>query len=771
MRSRTLKKRALLSFLAVLPCALCAAQTAHPRIWLDNALATKARAKVTTNDPTWTALKAKCDLYLTGQVFWPDVQQYGDAQDIGSGYQGDAWMNAIMELGLAYQALKTTDPTTAKKYATKLADVLTKMSAPPGDPHFVEPLTDDGFGIRFYGAGMALGYDLIYPELTPALKTRLINSMNLWVSKVESDGFETGNEFPVGNYYAGYYMAKALVAIGTEGDNAQAPAMWTSWLNQNHLGGVQPYYTKWMAGGGWPEGWDYGPLAVFNMIAPVWAAKTGKGIDLFNYQPAPYPYAHDAGQSVMEMIFPSIATMDTHGETYDANSKPVPLADPEMYTKLAGILQVLGDPGAPQLHRFARNVRQINGHAPLWVDFLLWDEKAPESNYANRPLSYLAKGTSMSIMRSDWTTRAVWGNILAGANVSYAGAGHEKFDKGGLTITRGSTRFLVQAHAELDGGANAGKYDFPTAKAPHSPNNFYNDDFGDHETYPDLGNATTYNIFYTKNPLRWGQHAVDPTVSKANVSKFEDGGSYVYTRSSKLEDNYWDKDRQSFNYVPYWTRDVLFLRPELFVVRDRTTVHDATIPQFMAWHFGLKPVYTAQSDNGKVDSRYDVNEGPVYKGAMTSLFPVGGSTNLVNLFNSGRAFRVECNPPANPAASQSWLNVLDAAASRADSYTVTRMSASDGNILQGALFGTEMLSTTDAQIALFGTGSETSLVTGTIKFLANKVGESVTIADLTPGTFYTLTSAPSGTKVLVTLTPGAGTLKVTAQGILACKVQ
>jgi len=767
---RTINGRTLSALLAFLPGAFCAAQSPHPRIWLDDALSAKVRAKVTVNDSSWTALKAKCDLYLTGKVFWPDVQQYGDAEDIGSGYQGDGWMNAIMELGLAYQALRLTDPVTAKKYATKLADVLTKMSAPVGNAHFVEPLTDDGYGIRFYGAGMALGYDFIYPELTPALKARLIKSMNLWVTKVEQDGFETGNEFPVGNYYAGYYMAKALIAIGTEGDNTKAPAMWTSWLNQNHLGGVQPYFAKWMAGGGWPEGWDYGPLAVFNMIAPAWAAKTGKGIDLFNLQSAPYPYAHDAGQSVMEMIFPNQATMDTHGETYDGNDKPVPLSDPEMYTKLAGILQLLGDSGAPQLHRFARQVRKIHGSAPLWVDFLLWDENAPEVSLASRPLSYLAKGTNMSIMRSDWTKTAVWGNILAGANISFLDAAHEKFDKGGLTITRGGTRFLVQAHAELDGGVNAGKWDFPTSEAPNSPNNFYNDDLGAHEDFANLGNATTYNIFYTKNPVRWGQYGVDPTVSKANISRFEDGGTYTYTRCSKLEDNYWRADSQPFNYVPYWTRDALYLRPQLFVVRDRTTVHDATIPQYMAWHFGSKPAYSAQTDNGTINNRYDVSLGTTYKGAITSLFPVAGSTKLVNVFNSGKAFRVECYPAANPAASQSWLNVLDAADSRAASYNVTRMSVNDGNILQGDLFGAEMLSDTDAQMALFGTGAEDSPVAGTIKFLANKTGESVTIADLNPGTFYTLTTAPSGSKVLVTLTPGSGPLKVSSKGILACKV-
>jgi len=762
-----MNKRTLFTSLAALSAVFASAQLPHPRIWLDQSLATKVRAKVTANDPTWTALKAQDDLYLTGTVLWPNDAQYGNDGDIGEGYQGDGFIDPIINLAVGYQALIKTDPVTAKKYAAKLMDVLTKMTAPPDDPEFVDPLRNDGYAIRFYGTGMAIAFDYIYPELTPALKTRVINAMNLWVSEVEQDGFGIDNTAPAGNYYAGFYNAKALIAIGSEGDNSQAPAMWTSWLNTNHLGGVQPYFSKWLAGGGYPEGFDYGPLAIFNMIAPVWAAKTGKGVDLFNNPSAPYAFAHDSGQALMEMIFPNQVTMDTHGETYDTNDLPVPVADPEVYTKVAGILGILGDAGARQMHKMARAVRQNNGGAPLWVDALLWDEKAPELPLTGRALSYLAKGPNMSIMRSDWTTSAVWGNILGGATTSNSESGHEKFDKGGLTITRGGTRFLVQAHAEMDqntspGSGDGGAFDFPPGDDPNNPNNFFNDDFN--------GNATSYNIFYTKNPIRWGQFAVDPTTAKTAVSKFEDGGTYAYTRVSHLEDMY--NDGEDVNNVPHWTRDVLYLRPELFVVRDRTIVKDPKIPQYMAWHFPQTPVLTKQMDNLTVDNRYDISDpNGLYKGNITSLFPMGGDTNLVNLYGSNRAYRVEALTAKNPTTGQSWLTVLDPALSKASSYTSTRMSAADGNILQGGLFGAEMKNATDCQIALFGTGSDQTIVSGTVQFLASKLGEGVTIADMTPGTLYTLTSSTSGGKILVTLTPGSGPLKVTARGILACKVQ
>ena len=84
----------------------------------------------------------------------------------------------------------------------------------------------------------------------------IYTSLNTWVAAFDSGGF--GNSHPMGNYFAGYYAAKALAALATDGDNPLAAAQWADWFNRMHSQMVQPYYSVWMAGGGWPEGREYG---------------------------------------------------------------------------------------------------------------------------------------------------------------------------------------------------------------------------------------------------------------------------------------------------------------------------------------------------------------------------------------------------------------------------------------------------------------------------------------------------------------------------------
>ena len=69
--------------------SVAGAQVAHPRLWLDPPTLGHLRQRAVANTAAWKALKAQCDLYLTGTVEWPDGNQYPDNASIGEGYQGD----------------------------------------------------------------------------------------------------------------------------------------------------------------------------------------------------------------------------------------------------------------------------------------------------------------------------------------------------------------------------------------------------------------------------------------------------------------------------------------------------------------------------------------------------------------------------------------------------------------------------------------------------------------------------------------------------------
>src|SRR6185312_15142528 len=103
------------------------------------------------------------------------------------------------------------------------------MSATDG-PHAVDPLRDDGYGIRFYGAGMALGYDWFHDALSPDLRGRLVTAIGRWLSIYAKSGFE--HEFPQGNYFAGYYLASAFAGLAVQGDDPLGNAWWKDWLQR-----------------------------------------------------------------------------------------------------------------------------------------------------------------------------------------------------------------------------------------------------------------------------------------------------------------------------------------------------------------------------------------------------------------------------------------------------------------------------------------------------------------------------------------------------------
>src|SRR5438876_194779 len=136
----------------------------------------------------------------------------------------------------------TLSPPAAAAYGAKGATILGRMSAPPGDPHSPDPLRDSGYGIRFYGLGMAIGFDWLYDALAPSRRTRVVAAINRWIGAFQTGGFE--RDFPQGNYFAGYYAAKGIGALATEDDNPQAPTMWNDWLTRVHGRMVRPYYAQ-----------------------------------------------------------------------------------------------------------------------------------------------------------------------------------------------------------------------------------------------------------------------------------------------------------------------------------------------------------------------------------------------------------------------------------------------------------------------------------------------------------------------------------------------
>ena len=527
-------RKALLLALAVAGLAAAAASShsaasSHPRIFLDRSTLAALRARARAGTAEWRSLAARCNAFLTSHVEWPDGNDYPESNSIGEGYQGDGYLPAVLALGLCYQTELGLSRDRAAAYGRKGAELLEKMSAPAGSPHAPDVTRDDVYGIRNYGVGLAVGFDWLHDALSAGDRARVIAALHRWISTFEETGFE--RDFPQGNYFAGYYDAKALAALATEGEDPAASREWQDWLGRVHGRLVQPYYARNLSGGGWPEGWNYGAFGTLHQSWPVLAALTAKRLDLVRKPGAPYAFPLNAARFLLWFTWPDLQTMEDSNFAYDSDN-PTP-THRWLLTFESALLARWHDPLAPYSRSYAsavRSVRPGGEFGPNWdpaFDFLFWAPSAPERDYRRLPRSYYAKGMEMAAVRSSWRPDAVWAQFKAGPFTNYRENGEQLFDEGSLAIVNGARPLLVNAWGALvrnTPGTNDGSALYDKAGT---------------DVFADNGPRDLFNVFSVDRPAPPGQgRYLRADGARTRIDRFEDGGAYVLMRGSQLEDDY-----------------------------------------------------------------------------------------------------------------------------------------------------------------------------------------------------------------------------------------
>ena len=790
--------RSLASIAAVLACvSLAHAQSTapHPRLILDATTLATLRSRAASNTPQWQRLKNYCDSFIGGNVNNPlpdnSENDYPDAPDIGQGYEGDGYWAPLWSEALCYQAVRLSDPTNAAKYGAKAADMAVKMSLPT-NMQGEDPCKDDGYVMRFFGVGMGILYDWVYDVLTPTQRTQIYTTANAWQTSWETpDGCSAfAYENPVGNYFAGFFHAKTVMALATAGDNSSAPSEWTDWQttqyqtapsNPPHLG-VQPYYAAHMAGGGWPEGFgNYGPLATLNMSLPAWEVKTATGTDLVNAA-APYTFPIDAGDYLMHFTWPTRAYIDdrdTNHSNGDADAPPPSSTDPGMFMQALGVHRYWNAPHANVLQEYTNEVvaaREAidsgSDDVDAWEEFLFYDPNGATSPLSTLPLSYFATGPNAVAARSDWGNTATWMSFRAGAYVDGQGAGEEGFDQGSLALVRGGTPLLVNG----------------TGWAVHEPGgnvdetNVYNDEYGEFDpTNIYFGNRTIYNIFYVRKmsanePVTaYGQLAESAEDgARTQVAAFEDGSTYVYTLATHLEDMY-RLDENNNAQVAAWSREIVYLRPSRFLVYDRTTAGNASggntaSDQFLAFHFPANPASVSAPAG---EQRFDITYDATYAGAITTVLPANTTTQIIGMYppvppdydgsTNVKVWQLQIRAPTS-AARQSWLTAFDLATSATSVATASAVDVTSANAV-GAL----LVAASGNETVLFNNGAPNTTIAGTVTYSVPTANTTHFITELPPDTGYSIAVVVADSTHTITVTPG-GSFTTSANGVLSFNV-
>ncbi len=730
--------------------AILASLSEHPRILISPNRLEVLRNKVRSNSSDWIALKGKCDNLVADAT----------AKEAKIGVWDEA--HELYSLGLCYQLLRTTDLTQAEKYANRGKEYLLFIVNDS-----LDPLWNKGYALRFRVVGMAIGFDWLYPSLSTEEKINTYNTINRWIGAIRYN-WEWNAENPQGNYYAGYYAAKGLAGLATYGDNPKAEEIWNEFYQRDHLENVQPYYAKYLAGGGWPEGWNYGPLGTYNMTLPAYAIKSATDKDLLKPSNHPFLFPLDQAKQLIHFSWPTLISLDDRGTMR-------PLDDPSknpvyLLTFLTSVLREWQDDFAPVFQSYVRSIRQeTKDRSPAWQEFLFWNDSAAEKDYRTQPLSYFSSGMNTVAMRSSWDKQAVWASFTAGQYVNNSWSGEQYYDQGSLAIRRGDTPILVNPIGALmrntpglkdnngnpfeDSKVSIKKKDENGKEFVYSLSDAIYDNLYKSPYQRDL-----FNIFLISSS-RLGQIATPLEISNSHISRYEEDDQYVAITGTGLEDQYRVNAEQT-RFMKHWTREVNYLRnDQLFILFDRTQVSDPNFDQWMNFHLGADQ-RSNLSEKGV--GFYSFTKSGKYVGKVLTVFPENRLDNVENLygeFGINKVLRLKINVPKG-TTDHLWLTVFDASS---ESNSVTQaekiVSVSGANIS-----GVFLKNPTRQWVVLFSNDFAEQPIHQPIQFDFSQAGLiHLIVNNLPPNTNFEVQRSGSSVRISAS---EAGRFQSSAQGVL-----
>jgi hypothetical protein len=560
-----------------------------------------------------------------------------------------------------------------------------------------DPMAESGFALRFWIPALAKAYDWFYDGLSQKEKDDLIFDMNAWM--YESNIARLNSRHPENNYAYGSFWALIAAYVATDGDNPSWNSFYTTCIAERFTGTnqIRDYWQRWMAGGGFGEGWQaYGFHATRWMMEAELAMKI-HGVD-WTQEPYNFSFVDDTLRYWMEFTTPSKLALDDNEYVYPVRAKDkaitepvwIPLSHAVMFAAAARRFHSSLAPQFQDWYReiYAKERAAAGKNIPEWEsgvyksapdpadEFLYDDLQAERKDWKTLPLMYRAWSGNYAVSRTDWSDDAVEVTLLGGPSVGSAGNGKTQFDSGSVTVQRGNNRLLVYGLGEtarsgdIVGLVEANKLHRERGSYGNKKNSIF---------WAGVGSAETRNQGLTSRTPPPGQLS-NVTAWASCIDRAEDTGTYTYWRASGLEANNAKSAIDGKYHQTGWTREVFFLRPKLVIVHDRTSVLNAEDDRSMFWTFGRNITRVNSTDDM---TRYEATFRGVYRGAFTSVLPASPSTvSVVDHENLHFLFRVEVRPAALDHKEDNWMAVLDAADSARTVRAIVRVHATNADALQ-----------------------------------------------------------------------------------------
>jgi len=506
-----------------------------------------ASARLRTN--AWNAVLARADEAIAGPI--------------PSGYQGFEWADALASASLVWHAIGDGRYAEgAIRYLRALLDDRFILGDAKGGKDVVTH--DSGYGIRTFGAYAALGYDWLRraPGMDAQLRAHILDRLDQWLAWYAAQGYL--RDRPTANYYWGYLTTLSFAGLAASDDSAAAKE-WLRKASDAFTNDVLPTFLDELAGGGWPEGWQYGEYTGAEIALVSRAFKTGADFDVVGKM----PWLSQMVRHHVHALLP-----DEHS-VYDGGTWGEHPAKPSALALAAAIVALQGVDDAA-----AAEARWMIAHAlpPLkrehaWVGLLADRPGATErSPREGAPTSLHISGQGLTFVRSNWSREAVWASFQAGPPLA---EDHQDADQGHFELFRGSDALLV------DGGDSEGS-------ATINHNTLLVDDGG-------------RNLNYPPNQGVWGR--------KVRTIRFADDG-VVAVAVGDIGEAYAPscaEDGCAKRSVKQMLRTFAFVRPSLLVIDDRVVLDRPEYDVVWAAHVTTNPVVAGRLTSAIVgQSRVDI---------------------------------------------------------------------------------------------------------------------------------------------------------------------
>lgn len=344
-------------------------------------------------------------------------------------YQGAEWAKVLQGCLVAWAATDDKQhAATAIKYFTALIDDLDVIGDHRGGDEAAR--RDHGYAIRNLGPYTALAYDWLHKLMPEDLKARARQRWKAWLDWYKQEGYRA--RVPGSNYQAGYLLAATTIAIAQAGEAPDSAALWSYVADELWGKDMAAALTSdgVLAGGNWPEGWQYGPLSVAEYSLGARIMKRA-GLEIPGIEPwlSSVLRHHVYALSPSDMVF---ASGDTENET--ANLPPHVLT-------LNAV--AFGD-ASPEDKKWARG--ELQRLSLVDRDWFLYDALAaigdkPEAPpRAAWPTWYVAAGTGTLYARTRWDDRGLWFVAECHATIE---TDHRHPNAGNFALSRGKDDVIV----------------------------------------------------------------------------------------------------------------------------------------------------------------------------------------------------------------------------------------------------------------------------------------------------------------------------------------